>query len=512
MNMFYANIVQICWMLLLSKVYLVDAFLSPSNRLVTSSSLDMSSVAVEAEPKVTEKKNVSVKKEVSPSEVKRSYSSLAPRHTKQRRTLKTVNPLRLSPVETEYLTSVALQIGRYQTGNSIVFTAVSKLNPAPLPTKLRQAALKSQSLPQIMSLIFDKPLFSQETLVAENVKTITQNPTSGSYSIDGEALHKVMVERSAYMLLEDLNNIRDGIYPFPSDLAKTLDPLEVIPETIQQIARGLNFAAKDTYSGNVDYESNNNEPSKYLKELSIGVDNLPDYYLNDFHSVPGGFLAPEHPPVYDLVSETVFAGTHFMSRRMMFRPLAEAMKVKGGEGQSLLDLGTGNGSFLIQLQEAFPSLTLTGLDLSPAMLDYAQKSFESSPIMQKSKAPAELLQANMEHIPMSDESFDFVTQSNCFHEMPESAIRNTAAEISRVLKPGGLFVHHDAVQMDDDMSVAATSRATFDRRFNEPFILNFMENVNLDSIFAEHGLHPSCPVKPYRQAAVRCYKKIDQRM
>jgi len=45
-------------------------------------------------------------------------------------------------------------------------------------------------------------------------------------------------------------------------------------------------------------------PSAYFKKLTHGL-GLPDYYI-EFHSVPGGFLSPEHAPLHDLLSETVF--------------------------------------------------------------------------------------------------------------------------------------------------------------------------------------------------------------
>ena len=64
----------------------------------------------------------------------------------------------------------------------------------------------------------------------------------------------------------------------------------------------------------------------------------------------------------------------------------------------------------------------------------------------------------MEDIPAVDKYFDIVTQTHCFHELPEPAIRQTAIEISRVLKPGGIFVHMDAMQHVDDYCISSTSK------------------------------------------------------
>ena len=91
--------------------------------------------------------------------------------------------------------------------------------------------------------------------------------------------------------------------------------------------------------------------------------------------------------------------------------------------------------------------------------------------------------------------------------MPENAIRNTASEIARVLKPGGVVVLHDTVQICDDASMARTSEALFDAKFNEPYIQDYMKSVDLDAIFAEQGLYPVEEAKPYCQSVVRSYQK-----
>ena len=79
----------------------------------------------------------------------------------------------------------------------------------------------------------------------------------------------------------------------------------------------------------------------------------------------------------------------------------------------------------------------------------------------------------------------------------QATLRNVAREASRVLKNGGMFLHMDAVQMKDDTSVAATTRVAFDASFNEPFMMNWTEKVDLDAIFAVEGFEPVGPARPY---------------
>jgi ubiquinone/menaquinone biosynthesis C-methylase UbiE len=430
------------------------------------------------------------------------------------RVLNTLDPLRLTNLEKEYITAAIANMNRYKSYYTAVALAVDKFDSSPLPQKLTNVATSLQSVPRILQHMHKHPFQQRTNNIRDTVvQTTSVHPKTRKVLPNVEAISKLFDERAAYLMLEDLNNIREGIYPFPSDLKAVREPAKLVLEVIQQFQSGFQFAFRDkTYSGQVEYATKRQEPSAYLQELSKDLD-LPEYYLTDFHSVPGGFLAEEHPPMYDLLSETVFHGTGLMSRRMMLPPISMAMKKlsgnASGKGFCLLDLGCGNGSFFVQLLEAFPSLTAEGIDLSPAMLEYARKSTMGHKTLQgaSSLTPPKLTRANMEVVPREAASFDFVTQSNCFHEMPENAIRNTVSEIARVLKPGGVAVLHDAVQFCDDASMAATSKVLFDAKFNEPYIQDYMTNVNLDIIFAAQGMQPLVSAKPYCQSVVRCYKK-----
>ena len=52
-------------------------------------------------------------------------------------------------------------------------------------------------------------------------------------------------------------------------------------------------------------------------------------------------------------------------------------------------------------------------------------------------------------IPLPDASQDIVTTVFLFHELPPEVRRRVAAEMARVLKPGGLLVFIDSLQMGD---------------------------------------------------------------
>ena len=82
------------------------------------------------------------------------------------------------------------------------------------------------------------------------------------------------------------------------------------------------------------------------------------------------------------------------------------------------------------------------------------------------------------------------------------------SEIARVLLPGGLFVHHDTVQMEDDSTLASGIGGAFASRLNEPYIQDYVESVDLNSVFAEVGI-PGWPYKSIPRATARCYRKAE---
>ena len=374
------------------------------------------------------------------------------------------------------------------------------LNGGINPKVLEALASMTTILPRVLSLLFsprrNNNIMDRDVVVTEGTQTVQQGE-DGKDSIDVSTLSTAIVERLAYLLRCDFQNIRDGVYPIPTELRQVVSGSNAVPTVV-----GKYFTATEggsLYIGNPDYSQDLTQ-SSYLFELAKDLD-LPDYYLHDFHSVQGGFLCPKHVAIYDELSETVFRGTHRMARRMLLRPIWKEISKRKQQNLKVLDIGTGTGSFLLQLREAFPKLQLFGIDLSPAMLDFAKRSCRSF------KNPPKFRRANMESIPAVDGYFDIVTHTNCFHEMPESAIRNTAMEIARVLPKGGLFLHMDAVQNEDDYSISKTSRVTFDGKFVEPYMRDWMENVNMDEIFASVGMVPVAPPQPFYASTLRCYRK-----
>lgn len=371
---------------------------------------------------------------------------------------------------------------------------------------LRYQAIQASVLPTVLNLITTLS-FSKEEFVIPEYNTLLLNDKRGKPRMNYANAASAMAGRLAYLMSEELRNIRDGVYPLPSEIKEARkNPIESTARTLQELLQGLslylgapNYSSKATLSPGL-------QEFGFIEDASRSSNvPLPDYYLHDFHSVPGGFLNPKHVECNDSISEVIFTGAHRASRRMLLRPIRDELlsRTQHESEMRLLDVATGTGSFLLQVQEAFPELQLSGIDLSPAMIDHARRSFRDD-----SANPAHLQVANMESIPAGAGHFDIVSQTNAFHEMPGSAIERAAAEISRVLRDGGLFLHLDAVQAVDDPGSASLSKVSFDGQFQEPHMRAWMEDVGIDDIMKKAGLVLENEPRPFYASVLRCYRKV----
>lgn len=97
------------------------------------------------------------------------------------------------------------------------------------------------------------------------------------------------------------------------------------------------------------------------------------------------------------------------------------------EGSKILDIGTGNGFVLKQIQENSDiKSTLKGVDNSREMVITARENLGGSTV---------ILEGDNNNLPFADNSFDIVTAKN--------VTRYNSDELYRVLKNGGYFVFRE---------------------------------------------------------------------
>jgi ubiquinone/menaquinone biosynthesis C-methylase UbiE len=137
---------------------------------------------------------------------------------------------------------------------------------------------------------------------------------------------------------------------------------------------------------------------------------------------------------------------------------------------------------------AYPAMQLEGLDLSRTYLDEAARHVGGL------RAP-KLVEAAAERMPLPDASVDIVTSIFLYHELPPEVRRQVTAEIARVLKPGGLFVFLDSLQMGDRPGWDGLLEG-FPERFHEPYYRSYAID-DLDGMFTTAGLKPDAMSTAY---------------
>ncbi len=106
-------------------------------------------------------------------------------------------------------------------------------------------------------------------------------------------------------------------------------------------------------------------------------------------------------------------------------------------GARVVDLGCGSGIFTNLLHQR--GYRCTGVDLSPKLIAIAKDKFSG----------IEFIEADIESLPFEDASFDGVLLSGVLHHLPNQSL--CAAEVLRILRPGGKFVAFDPNRMNPFM-------------------------------------------------------------
>jgi len=100
-------------------------------------------------------------------------------------------------------------------------------------------------------------------------------------------------------------------------------------------------------------------------------------------------------------------------------------------GERVLDLGSGAGTdSLVAAQMVAPEGSVTGIDMTPAMLSKARAA-----AAEMGATNVEFVESEAEHLPCPDGSFDVVISNGVIDLIPDKDA--VFAELYRVLAPGG---------------------------------------------------------------------------
>nr|WP_301146153.1 class I SAM-dependent methyltransferase [Mycobacterium simiae] len=126
-------------------------------------------------------------------------------------------------------------------------------------------------------------------------------------------------------------------------------------------------------------------------------------------------------PAYDLIAR-------LMGLNSVYRRLVAQAEIT--DGHRVLDIGCGTGNLSITVKRSHPAAEVIGCDPDPRILAVAQRKADRIPGIRFELGYAERL-------PYADGEFDRVLSSMMLHHISDDAKSAAAAEIFRVLRPGG---------------------------------------------------------------------------
>ena len=108
-------------------------------------------------------------------------------------------------------------------------------------------------------------------------------------------------------------------------------------------------------------------------------------------------------------------------------------------------------------------------------------------------------------MPFDEKSFDIVTSTYVFHEVPSAIRKKIFSEISRVLRKGGIFILTDSLQMDDN-PILNPLLEFFPYSTHEPYYPKYIRE-DLASVAKQSGLELFYSKNAYLSKSL-AFKKI----
>ncbi len=138
-------------------------------------------------------------------------------------------------------------------------------------------------------------------------------------------------------------------------------------------------------------------------------------------------------PAYDLLSRVV-------GLRKVHQTLIDQAELV--DGHRVLEIGSGTGSLTIRAKRTHPGIEVIGVDPDPLALRLTQRKLHGMTGIRFDHGYAQKL-------PYADAEFDRVLSSMMLHHLDSDAKTAAAAEVFRVLRPGGRL---HVVDIDADVT------------------------------------------------------------
>ncbi len=273
------------------------------------------------------------------------------------------------------------------------------------------------------------------------------------------ALLKELIRQIDVLLSEDAELFSGGVLPINHLLEGSVQKhLGRIPKLIRD---GIQVYRRRGQFKHKDFEG----------KVKSKAEKAPEYYQRNFHFQTDGYFSKDSAEIYDHQVEMLFSGTADAMRRSWIKKILELQRAKDlrpeGKNLKILEVACGSGAATRILVDLYPKAKITATDLSSEYVAFAKERISARGSRVSFKT------ANAEKLLFKDGEFDLVVCVFLFHELPLGARKNVISEMGRVLKPGGLFVAVDSIQLGDS-KIFDPLLADFPKNYHEPFYKNYV--------------------------------------
>lgn len=280
-----------------------------------------------------------------------------------------------------------------------------------------------------------------------------------------------LLEEAALVLEQDRAYVRAGVFRHPWDITplhRQNNPLYLLAKSVHFFVEGLRIVRR-------------RREQKADTATWLEGDMYPSYYKHTFHFQTDGWVSSASADVYEITTETLFIGRQDAMQRLTLVALSDFL----GRPQSgnrarprpnVVEMAAGTGRLATFVRDNWPDIDYVVSDLSPFYLEKARDNMgyweRTAGRKKKDLGSVRYVQAMAEQLPLEDGSVDVVFAVYLFHELPPSARRAVVDEAARVLKPGGLFVITDSIQIGD-LPPRDTTLSAF-TKLNEPYYTSYL--------------------------------------
>merc|ERR1740123_3025659 len=175
--------------------------------------------------------------------------------------------------------------------------------------------------------------------------------------------------------------------------------------------------------------------------------------------------------------DMVWMPTLEASSLRMYHFIAEGGLPKDAlQSTTVLEVGCGRGRGAAYVARAFKTGRYVGMDLTRANVEIARRTFGG-------QTGLEFMQGNALDIPLPADEFDVVLNVESSHNYPD--FKQFAAEVFRVLKPGGFFLWVDFLS---DTSPSIRAQQVWKAGFHIRLLEDIHESVLRSRVEAAAGL------------------------